>query len=347
MAESFLLSRRHKLKDILYAFYRRIYTKFWWRWPELLQPPRTPHIVSLELTNDCNLKCPHCPRQLMNRRIGYMDFHIFKRIVEEISSYSWCFLRIVGLGEPAMHPRIKEILDYLANRPFKIEFTTNGTLLMRFPPEEILNWHIDILSISIDGFDAASYSRYRPNGDYNALRAKTIEFFNTRRKMAAKFPKIRIRNVVFPGTTLKQIRAFTENWLPFADMVTFNTPIAKRKYEPARKLERCEDILFTIHIRWDGRVPLCGYQLWCGDIEWLGDLHDFSLRDLWYKDRLLEVRKCHAAGDFAGIEFCKYCFYSQRRKRILDTTEAHDRHRKPGLSKIYRFAIRALRFSLN
>lgn len=340
-----LLSRRDKLKDILFASYRRVYTKFWWRCPAcmrmrpwLLQPPRTPHIVCLELTNDCNLACPHCPRSVMKREIGYMDVNLFKRIVDEISSYPWCFLRIVGLGEPAMHPYIKEILDDLTDRPLKTEFTTNGTLLMRFPPEEIMNWHIDILGISIDGFDRASYSRYRSNGDYNALRAKVIEFFNTRRKMGARFPKIRIRNVVFPSTTREQIRTFRENWLPFADMVTFNTLIPKGKWEPVETFERCEDILFTIHIRWDGRVPLCGYQLWCGDIEWLGDLHDCSLRDLWCKERLLEVRKHHAGGDFTGIEFCKRCFYTQRKKKILDITKTYDRHRNPVLARIYRFA---------
>lgn len=334
---SILWSRRDKLKDILFASYRRVYTKFWWRCPWLLQPPRTPHIVALELTNDCNLACPHCPRRFMKRKIGYMDVRLFKRIVDEISSYPWCFLRIAGLGEPAMHPHIKEILDYLVDRALKTEFTTNGTLLMRFPSEEILNWNVDILGISIDGFDVASYSRYRPNGDYNALRAKVIEFFNTRRKMAARFPKIRIRNVVFSDTTPEQIRTFRENWLPFADVVTFNSLISKDKC--AETFERCEDVLFTAYVRWDGRVPLCGYQLWCGDIEWLGDLHDCSLRDLWCKERLLEVRNRHAAGDFTGIEFCKRCFHTQRRKKILDITKTHDRHRNSVLSRIYRVAL--------
>jgi MoaA/NifB/PqqE/SkfB family radical SAM enzyme len=231
------------------------------------------------------------------------------------------------------------MLDALANKPLKTEFTTNGTMLMQFPPEEILRWHIDILGISIDGFDAEAYSRYRPKGNYDVLRAKVIEFFKVRKKMRCRFPQIRIRSVVFPDTTPKQIEAFTETWLPFADVVMFNTLISRGSYKPTEKFERCEDILFTIHVRWDGRVPLCGYQLWCGDVEWLGNIHDSSLRNLWHTDRLLEVSKRHAAGDFTEIEFCKNCFYTQGRKRILDIAKTYDTHRNRMLSKLYRLAI--------
>lgn len=297
--------------------------------------------MTLELTNDCNMACPHCPRHLAPVRaksweIGYMDVHLFKGIVDEISSYPWCFLRIVGAGEPAMHPHIKEILQYLADKNFKTEFTTNGTLLMRFPPEEILNLHIDMLGISIDGFDEVSYSRYRPGGDYKTLRAKVIELFNMRKTMAAEFPKIRIRNVIFPETTREQIRNFAENWLPFADIVTFNALVSKMS-EPSMLLERCEDILFTIHVLWDGSVPLCGYQSWCDHIEWLGNLRDYSLRDLWWNERRLEVRKSHVFRDFTGIEFCRRCFATQRRKQILEIAKTQDRYKSPFLARIYRF----------
>jgi len=243
------------------------------------------------------------------------------------------------LGESAIHPHLKEMLDDLANKPLKTEFATNGTMLMQFPPEEILRWHIDILSISIDGFDAESYSRYRPNGDYGALRAKVIEFFKMRKKMHCRFPQIRIRNVVFPDTAPKQIKTFAETWLPFADVVICNTLISKHSYEPTETFERCEDILFTMHVRWDGRVPLCGYQPWCGDVEWLGNVYDRSLRDLWHTDRLLEVGKRHAAGDFTGIEFCKNCFYTQERKKILDIARTYDIHRNYLRSRLHKLAI--------
>jgi sulfatase maturation enzyme AslB (radical SAM superfamily) len=333
---SVLLGRSNKLRELLHTFYRRIYIKLWWRYPWLFQSPRTPHIVHLELTNDCNLACPHCARNFEDREIGYMDVHLFERIVREISSYSWCFLRIGGLGEPAMHPHIKEMLDYLADTHLKIEFITNGELLMRFRPKEILKWRIDKLDISIDGFDRASYSRHRPNGDYDTLRAKVIEFFNARTKMRAGFPKVQIRNVLFPSTTPDQIRTFTEHWLPFADAVTFITLISKCKFAAPQTFERCEDILFTINIRWDGRVPLCGYQLWCADVEWLGNLHDYSLRDLWFSERLLEVRKRHATLDFEGIEFCKHCFFTQQKKNVQENRKTYDKYRNPALSLINR-----------
>jgi hypothetical protein len=275
----------------------------------------------------------------MNREIGYMDIRLFRKIVNEMSCYSWRHLRIVGLGEPALHPHLEEMLDDLADKPLKTEFTTNGTLLMRFDSEKILGWPLDILGISIDGFDAKSYSRYRPNGDYDMLRRKVKKLFETKRKMGHRFPLLRIRNVVFPETTPEQIEAFTRSWLPFADIITFNTLISKFDYEPNENFRRCEDILLTMHVRWDGRVPLCGYQLWCGGSEWLGSIRDHSLEELWHADRLLEVSKCHADEVFTGIDFCKNCFYTQKRKIILDISKSHDRYRNAALSRMYRLAI--------
>lgn len=74
------------LKDILFASYRRVYAKFWWKLPWLFFRPKTPHIVEVELTNDCNQACPHCARHFMDREIGYMDVRLFKRLVAEVNS---------------------------------------------------------------------------------------------------------------------------------------------------------------------------------------------------------------------------------------------------------------------
>jgi len=272
----------------------------------------------------------------MSGGIGYMELRLFRKIVDEINSYPWCSLRIVGLGEPAMHPHISEILEYLADKNIKTEFTTNGTLMMRLPSDEILSMHIDLLGISIDGFDAASYSLYRPGGDYNTLRERVVELFNMRKKMAVEFPKILIRNVVFPNTRPEQIRAFAEEWLPFADVVTFHALISKMS-EPTKTFERCEDILFTMHVAWDGSVPLCGYQLWCDHVEWLGNLRNLSLRDLWWNERRLKVLKSHKILDLAELDFCRRCFHAQRRKRIQEITRAYDKYRSPFQRRIYRF----------
>ena len=78
--------------------------------------PRTPHVVEVELTNDCNQKCVHCPRNQMTRSVGYMALPTFSKIVDEMACYPYAIIRLVGLGEAAMHPNFAEMLEYAKAR---------------------------------------------------------------------------------------------------------------------------------------------------------------------------------------------------------------------------------------
>jgi hypothetical protein len=60
-------------------------------------------------------------------------------------------------------------------------------------------------------------------------------------------------------------------------------------------------------VRWDGRMPLCGYQFLYTDQEWLGDLHESTIAEFWQHPRLQEVRQMHARRDLSQISFCKAC----------------------------------------
>ena len=42
-----------------------------------------PFYIDIEVTNACNMDCNMCNRRLMQRAIGYMDFEIFKKVVDE------------------------------------------------------------------------------------------------------------------------------------------------------------------------------------------------------------------------------------------------------------------------
>ena len=120
------MGRKNRSKELLLLLLRRVYVKLWRTNLCFLPFPRTPHIVSLELTNDCNAKCSFCPRNYEDRKLGYIDIKLFKKLIDEISSYPWCFLRIVGLGEPSLHPKLEEMMNYLGDKLLKVEIATPG-----------------------------------------------------------------------------------------------------------------------------------------------------------------------------------------------------------------------------
>ncbi|MBA7556330.1 GTP 3',8-cyclase [subsurface metagenome] len=165
------------------------YIQIFWQFPYLLPAIKNPHVIGLELTNNCNFDCIHCFRTKMNKDLGYMDVNLFKKLVDEISTYSFAFLRIVGRGEPALHPELKQIMEYIKGKQINIEFVTNGTIFEEYSNTEILSWNIDLLDISVDGTDKESYNRIRKNGDYDSLRNNIANFYHTRNSFKKKHPE--------------------------------------------------------------------------------------------------------------------------------------------------------------
>jgi MoaA/NifB/PqqE/SkfB family radical SAM enzyme len=79
--------------------------------------------IAIEPTNDCNMDCWFCHRK--ERKIGYMNFSSFKRIIDQIP------IR-VGLclsygGESILHPQFPDMVDYATKKGFKrIVVDSNG-----------------------------------------------------------------------------------------------------------------------------------------------------------------------------------------------------------------------------
>ncbi|MCA9072306.1 MAG: radical SAM protein, partial [Planctomycetaceae bacterium] len=87
-------------------------------------------IIDLELTNACNQRCGFCLRPAMGRPVCTMDTELFKRLVREISDLdlpSWGKVVFAGYGEPTLHPRFVELVDYAAGFQLPIRIHTNGT----------------------------------------------------------------------------------------------------------------------------------------------------------------------------------------------------------------------------
>lgn len=82
--------------------------------------------IYIEITNICNLNCDFCVPH--TRKHEYMDIANFIHILDEIKDYSdYIYLHVKG--EPLLHPNFDELVKIAYNRGFKINLTTNATLL--------------------------------------------------------------------------------------------------------------------------------------------------------------------------------------------------------------------------
>lgn len=82
--------------------------------------------IYIEITNICNLKCKFCLP--LNREKKLMSVENFKMILSKVRHYTeYIYLHIKG--EPLIHPELDSILNEAYQQGFKVNITTNGTLI--------------------------------------------------------------------------------------------------------------------------------------------------------------------------------------------------------------------------
>jgi len=82
--------------------------------------------VYIEITNVCNLKCAFCPAT--KRQAEFMSEATFEQILHEIKPFTdYIYLHVKG--EPLLHPKLGRFLDLSYEKGFKVNLTTNGTLI--------------------------------------------------------------------------------------------------------------------------------------------------------------------------------------------------------------------------
>ncbi|MGN7470766.1 radical SAM/SPASM domain-containing protein [Brevibacillus sp. SAFN-007a] len=84
--------------------------------------------VYIEITSICNLACTFCPPT--ERKATFISTDSFAKRLDEIKPHTrHIYLHVKG--EPLLHPKIDELLDISHEKGFKVNMTTNGTLIAK------------------------------------------------------------------------------------------------------------------------------------------------------------------------------------------------------------------------
>jgi MoaA/NifB/PqqE/SkfB family radical SAM enzyme len=143
--------------------------------------------IHIELTNVCNFDCTFCPKQEMTRHYEYMGFERVCAIIDEIAEYNMAEkITFHVMGEPFMHPRFFEILDYAKQLDVKTGITTNGTYL--------------------DEDQAIKLEKVTASQVNISLQTPDEESFKTRKARRMKFEEYHNRILEFIGACLKQTK---------------------------------------------------------------------------------------------------------------------------------------------
>jgi radical SAM protein with 4Fe4S-binding SPASM domain len=124
--------------------------------------------VHIEITNICNLQCSFCPKVLRTKKI--MDLELFSKIVREVAPLTQQ-IALHLMGDPMLHPKLKDFLNICGSNNLKVFLVTNGTLLKEKHLLTLL--HPTIRQVN---FSLHSFSDNFPEKDFSDYLKGIFEF---------------------------------------------------------------------------------------------------------------------------------------------------------------------------
>lgn len=117
--------------------------------------------VGIGLTNECNLRCPHCYRpDMVVDRLTLQDV---RRVCDSIPVRSMN----LGVGENGLHPQYHAILEYLWARGITTTVTSNGLSIEVLADEGVKRFHS--VEFSLDFPTEKEHDAFRGRGNWRAV----------------------------------------------------------------------------------------------------------------------------------------------------------------------------------
>jgi len=278
--------------------------------------------IYIEITNICNLNCSFCPKNCRPKK--FMTIEEFDMITDEIYPLTNTVCLHL-MGEPLLHPNIKEIFEICNKKNLNVYLTTNGTLIKQ-NLDLLKSGYSKRISVSLHSFEANNNSNSIDEYLENVLlsckdisdNSKTyieLRLWNKRNNKNAKntLNKIIIEKI----NKIFNINLSTENleghtsisdkiYISFAN--TFDWPINTENKEK-NSVKFCYGLRSHFGILCDGTVVAC-----CLDSEGklaLGNIFKNKISDILNTPRAQNIYKGFTDRNISE-EFCQTCTYANK-----------------------------------
>ncbi|MBI4453954.1 radical SAM protein [Candidatus Woesearchaeota archaeon] len=134
------------------------------QFPELFNP--FPAWVHLWVTDRCNESCSYC--YVKNNTSKNPDTGTVKEWIEHADDLGATVIAFMG-GEPTLRDDLAELVSHINSKNIITYLTSNGKLLSYERTAEIARAGLDVLEISIDGYDNVEGSNKTLNHDETVL----------------------------------------------------------------------------------------------------------------------------------------------------------------------------------
>ena len=263
-----------------------------------------PAFVDIELTNHCNLNCKMCPRFLAERKQGFMFYDIFVKVVQECKKFNTP-IRLIGWGEPLLHPNIIDAIKYVKQNQVPLHITTNGLLLKDRIIRTLIDSKVDSIIISFQGTNAKQYREMRRVDRYNTIKNNIQYLVRARGEKEKPFVQV---TTTTTNETEKEKKQFIKEWLPLVDAVSVGkTNMAFFESTKTKQYVPCTEVNHQIQVDWDGNISPC-----CGDYDnflTIGNVKEKSINSIWnYSKKLKCIRELLKNKNHRMFTLCRNCY---------------------------------------
>lgn len=294
----------------------------WYYYPRLHWVPRFPDHVDVEISSACNMKCPMCYTTTegfkLNVKRQFMDFGLFKKIIDECAHYGTYSIRISLRGEPFLHKDVIKMIRYAREKGIKEVATLSNNLalnpaLFKEAMEAGLGW----LTISFDGlYD--TYEKIRKPAKFQESYEKIKEYKRIKDRAGSYQPVIKVQSIwpAIKDCAEEYVRLFE----PYVDSIASNPLIDYLKKDT--DIDYIEDFdcpvpYQRLSLGSDGVVLMCINDEFC--LHPIGDTNTQSLYEIWHGEELSRIRQIHRSHEgIKRLEPCKDCYLPRKTQPVVE-----------------------------
>ncbi|MFA6043327.1 MAG: SPASM domain-containing protein [Patescibacteria group bacterium] len=282
-----------------------------------------PRRIFIEPTNGCNCRCIHCPTSTqMTRQRGLMDWDVYTQIIDELAPY-WAevTINLYKHGEPTLHPRIFDMLDYAHDKKFFVQMNTNLGRITSANIPRLLN--VDSLVVSLNAANPETFRAIKGRDNFHRVLSTFLDYLEAWGEVAT--PASNACGTVFLRQTSNWDEAplFEEMFsrLPignisvctlhnFTGSISEGTKSLYDKSSTPRKQWPCCNLPWdSMGINWDGTALPCSVDF--NNRYTLGNITEGGVLALWNNERMQAFRKSLQDRDYDEIEklgpLCSTC----------------------------------------
>jgi len=289
--------------------------------PELADqiPLQQPHVILLDPSSSCNLRCKFCPTGDPNlikqtgRFQGQLSIDLFKKFISDIDKFPkpLSILRLYKEGEPLLNKNLVEFIKIAkSSNILRVDTTTNGLLLNQALSERLVESGIDQINISLNGLSQDQYKQFTQRSINVAklideikylcsISGDTLIYIKCIKEHLSPIEQIQFISLFSGHADKVFLEGLQPNWPNFNfDYIDVNYSVGHYGQELVQR-DVCPFIFYMMVINSDGSVSAC-VQDWNHTLI-VGDINTSSVSSIWNGSDLNQMRLDH-------LSFRKSCY---------------------------------------